>query len=925
MTISKIKDSIHLAACSASESLPLHQNLPVDLFTACLTTPIKTALHWYVSQKNLCQLIPGLTSELLDKIPGQINDRRTMMGELNWIFTAITDTIAWNVLDTELFQKLFRQDLLVASLFRNFLLAERIMKSLDCNSISSPSLPPTNQHPLWLSWDLALDMCISQLPHVLNEKNPKEFVSCRFFSEEIEIFDVWLKYNVNSRSPPEQLPVILQVLLSQQHRLKALELLCKFLDFGPWAVSAALSVGIFPYVLKLLTTQQRELRPLLTFIWAKILAVDKSCQSELVKDNGHVYFINVLSDPEVDSTLKVYSAFVLSCIVDGSRSGQESAKQNHLITNCTYLISDKENKDYNDPLIRQWCSICLGLCWKNYADAKWEAVRNNVYKALLELIFDPVPEVRAAAIFALATSIECGKGNEGSEEQTNKLDSEIITALIKEHDSVYIVRKELIIALYNFMLENDIQFINLASQDDDQIDHTSGIQLIKATQSLRSTSLTQSFSYSINSTSRDDQMMPQMANSSPLLTSSILNMSTTSTLLSATKQNSLMTKIWRLIIELQRDPHPSVAELAQKVVSSFIMQANYFNEQRKNSTARSNSPNSRTSRIRRSLNLKRDPAITTEFVPWCSRFFLKPILSNQDKKQDLYKAEFLDQHCKLLYNQKMRKRTIQEWREPQLMDETITFKHGTLPLHCKFHPFEDLLFVADKDCNINIYDTLKSSLKFRFSNITSKRVAKITSLKLISPQYEPLVLTATDDYVVRLFKPDLISNKRDPFLTGFVAFNKTEKVTSPIEAGLVTEWDEDNNNLLCAGDFRNIRIWDMTKELHKDYSTEVSSCVTSLTSNSSFSIAGFGDGVVKLFDFRRAPTSINQNPIKYEHKTMVIKVYLQKSTNKLISASQAGDVNIIDIRTFKSLNKIPSNPEVATCIECHPVNELIAM
>jgi len=35
-------------------------------------------------------------------------DRKTPLGELNWIFTAITDTIAWNVLPKPLFQKLFR-------------------------------------------------------------------------------------------------------------------------------------------------------------------------------------------------------------------------------------------------------------------------------------------------------------------------------------------------------------------------------------------------------------------------------------------------------------------------------------------------------------------------------------------------------------------------------------------------------------------------------------------------------------------------------------------------------------------------------------------------------------------------------------------------------------------------------------------------
>ena len=42
------------------------------------------------------------------------------------------------------------------------------------------------------------------------------------------------------------------MLLSQVHRLRALVLLGRFLDMGAWAVDLALSVGIFPYVLKLL-------------------------------------------------------------------------------------------------------------------------------------------------------------------------------------------------------------------------------------------------------------------------------------------------------------------------------------------------------------------------------------------------------------------------------------------------------------------------------------------------------------------------------------------------------------------------------------------------------------------------------------------------------------------------------------------------
>lgn len=41
-----MKNCIQLAACEASELLPMNPDLPADLFTSCLTTPIKIALRW---------------------------------------------------------------------------------------------------------------------------------------------------------------------------------------------------------------------------------------------------------------------------------------------------------------------------------------------------------------------------------------------------------------------------------------------------------------------------------------------------------------------------------------------------------------------------------------------------------------------------------------------------------------------------------------------------------------------------------------------------------------------------------------------------------------------------------------------------------------------------------------------------------------
>lgn len=322
---------ILLASCSASESLPLSPDLPADLFTACLTTPIKMALRWFVSRSLLNSHsdvggggggsgigigvgVGGASPpsgnrarlyDLIEKLPGmrKPNNRKTPFGELNWIFTAITDSIAWNILPRDVFHKLFRQDLLVSSLFRNFLLAQRIMASYNCTVISVPAITPTHLHPLWQCWDLASDIALSQLERF--EKHGTPFTPSTFFEEQLTSFEIWLDSPVNqsfvggaaaaARPPPMQLPVVLQVLLSTDHRLRALQLLARFMDKGSWAINLALSVGIFPYVQKLLQSPSKELREVLVFIWAKIFALDRGVAADLSKVEYAHYFIQHLT------------------------------------------------------------------------------------------------------------------------------------------------------------------------------------------------------------------------------------------------------------------------------------------------------------------------------------------------------------------------------------------------------------------------------------------------------------------------------------------------------------------------------------------------------------------------------------------------------------------------------------------------------
>ena len=59
------------------------------------------------------------------------------------------------------------------------------------------------------AWDLALDLCLSQLPQILADG--RSFQHSPFFAEQLTAFQVWLNYGSEKRSPPEQLPIVLQV------------------------------------------------------------------------------------------------------------------------------------------------------------------------------------------------------------------------------------------------------------------------------------------------------------------------------------------------------------------------------------------------------------------------------------------------------------------------------------------------------------------------------------------------------------------------------------------------------------------------------------------------------------------------------------------------------------------------------------------
>ena len=88
------------------------------------------------------------------------------------------------------------------------------MTASGCTPVSYPRLPPTHSHAMWQAWDMAAEMCLMQLPTLLSDPGA-DFQPSPFFSEQLTAFELWLQHGSRDKKPPEQLPIVLQVLLSQ--------------------------------------------------------------------------------------------------------------------------------------------------------------------------------------------------------------------------------------------------------------------------------------------------------------------------------------------------------------------------------------------------------------------------------------------------------------------------------------------------------------------------------------------------------------------------------------------------------------------------------------------------------------------------------------------------------------------------------------
>lgn len=443
---------IILGACSYDQKLVAFPGLPVDIFSMCLTDPVKASILYH----NYKSFIRYSSEE----IKGTDKHRNTPKGDICAVFRAVTSAIAWDSYPRQIYTKYFRGNCILQVMLKNFLLAQRIMKSCGKTATSHPFLPDVTHHDLWTTWDFELEQCMLQF-------GSANYNFSSFFESHNSLFENSLDFDIDICT--KYLPIVLQSLYSRFHRKNALRLIKLYMNSGRLAVENCVDAGL-PNIIGLISPKaNKELYSLILNVWAPMIYVNPSSMSkELVSIITNICFGSICTE-DVQVRRISFLVYLIMCKknlinqVDCSKYIRYIFEQLKFADNDEYKVvlllclANLKPSEPDDEEPGSWI-FSKNEIFKN--DLKFSYSQSmNCHQADVEIVqyicyTSENPRVRASAVVALSQSYLF---------QTNEIFSNFIIG--RATDSHAIVRSEVLVAFSNFISTHMEKFLCCAYYD----------------------------------------------------------------------------------------------------------------------------------------------------------------------------------------------------------------------------------------------------------------------------------------------------------------------------------------------------------------------------------------------------------------------------------------------------------------------------
>jgi regulator-associated protein of mTOR len=229
--------------------------------------------------------------------------------------------------------------------------------------------------------------------------------------------------------------------------------------------------------------------------------------------------------------------------------GQRASLSTELVESCLDHLKDMQN-----PLLRQWSCLCLSKLWINYEEAKWVGIRCMAHERLCELVVDPVAEVRAAMLHALASFI----GIRDVTAQVSNIEESIASmVLVVTMDGNSMVRRELLMFFSVFVARYKSRFLVAAYEQflSERLGAPAAQSEDKQGDALFMKSRTPPDQEAKEAKEAKEAREVKEAAAAPNLCS----------------QNTIYSAIWRELLVMSVDPHPEIAKEAGIVVDHILI------------------------------------------------------------------------------------------------------------------------------------------------------------------------------------------------------------------------------------------------------------------------------------------------------------------------------------------------------------------